>query len=152
MKSLAAVVVAAWLGVMGGFSFLAAPAAFGTLEREAAGRFVAAVFPRYYLVGVVLGLVALGGLVGHWLSAGARSGDWLPAALVLSMLALSLYAWLAVLPAAHAAREAMRRAPADPASADARSFARLHRLSAILNGLAMLAGVAVVALHVGRRP
>jgi hypothetical protein len=152
MKSLSAIAVGVWLGVMGFFSFVAAPAAFGTLEREAAGRFVAAVFPRYYAVGVGLGLLALAGLIAQGLSAAGRPGDWLPVALVLAMLMLSLYAWLVVLPAAHAAREAMRPPALDAGSANAQSFARLHRLSAILNGLVMLGGVAVVVLHAARRP
>jgi hypothetical protein len=68
------------------------------------------------------------------------------------MLILSLYAWLVVLPAAHAAREATRQGPVAPGSANAQSFARLHRLSTILNGLVMLAGVAVVVLQTARRP
>ena len=55
MRSVAAVAVALWLGVMGCFAFVVAPAAFAALDRDAAGRFVGAVFPRYYLIGAVLG-------------------------------------------------------------------------------------------------
>ena len=36
---------------MGFFAFVVAPAAFSTLDRDAAGRFVGAVFPKYYAVG-----------------------------------------------------------------------------------------------------
>ncbi len=68
------------------------------------------------------------------------------------MLALSLYAWLVVLPAAQAAREAMRQAPPGVASVEALSFARLHRLSTVLNGAVILAGVIFVALQAARRP
>jgi hypothetical protein len=150
MRSLTAIAVSAWLGVMGFFAFVAAPAAFGALEREAAGRFVAAVFPRYYLLGVILGGLALVGLAAPPLLGGGRPG-WLPVALVLAMVALTLYAWLAVLPAAQAAREAMRLAPDGPASSEALTFARLHRLSTMLNAAVMLAGVAVVVLEAARR-
>jgi uncharacterized membrane protein len=152
MRNLAEIAVTLWLGAMAFFAFVAAPAAFATLEREAAGRFVGAVFPRYYAIGLALGLVALTGLGGRRLFAGGRPWDWLPILLVLVMLVLTLYAWAVVLPAAHAAREAMRRGPAPAAPAEVERFSRLHRRSAILNGAVMLAGVAFVALQAARRP
>jgi len=70
--------------------------------------------------------------------------------LVLVMLVTTLYAWLVVLPAAHAAREAARQV-VGAASAEAMAFARLHRLSGMLNGVAMLAGaLCLVALGIRR--
>jgi nitrate reductase gamma subunit len=152
MRSLAGIAVALWLGVMGFFAFVVAPAAFTALDREAAGRFVGAVFPRYYVVGAVLGSCALVALIAQRLRDDSRHGDWLLGALVLAMLALTLYAWLAVLPAAQAAKEAMRRASSGPGEVEALSFSRLHRLSTILNGAVMLAGTAFVVLDVVRRP
>jgi uncharacterized membrane protein len=153
MRWLAAGAVLLWLGIMAFFAGVVAPAAFGTLDREAAGRFVGAVFPRYYAVGVALGCVALGGLVTRGLLGRGRPGEWLPLLLVVVMLATTLYAWLVVLPAAHAAREVLRQAaPATgAASAEAMAFARLHRLSGILNGVTMLAGaLCLVVLGVRR--
>jgi uncharacterized membrane protein len=134
---------------MGFFAFVVAPAAFTTLEREAAGRFVSAVFPRYYTIGLALGLAALAGLGARMFGGGWRSLDWLPVGLVLLMLALTLYAGAVVLPAAHAAREAMRQAGMDPAAAA--GFARLHRLSGILNVIVMISGVLVLVLEMARR-
>jgi uncharacterized membrane protein len=143
MRVLPAAAVLLWLGMMGFFAGIVAPAAFATLDREAAGRFVSAVFPRYYAIGVALGGLALAGLVVRAGLGRGRAWDWVPLVLVIVMLATTLYAWLAVLPAAHAAREALRQAaPApDAVSAEALAFARLHRLSGLLNGAAMLAGV-----------
>ena len=109
-----------WLGVMGFFAFVVAPAAFTALDREAAGRFVGAVFPRYYLVGAVLGGCALVGPLRPAPASTARQGDWLGGALVLAMLALTLYAWLVVLPAAQAARQAMRHASSGAGGASKR--------------------------------
>jgi len=134
---------------MGFLAFVAAPAAFGVLEREAAGRFVGAVFPRYYALGLALGLAALFGLGLRWLGGGMRGADWLTTGLVLLMLALTLYAGAVVLPAAHAAREALRAPAAGPPAAAA--FARLHRLSATLNGVVMVSGIFVVVLEMFRR-
>jgi len=151
MKIVAAAAVLAWLSVMVFFAAVVAPAAFTTLEREAAGRFVSAVFPRYYVVGTALGAVALAALVLRGTLGGHRSTDWLSLALVLVMLAATLYAWVVVLPAAHAAREAARQAAPAAASPEAMAFARLHRLSTILNGAAMLAGMLVLVVMGVRR-
>jgi hypothetical protein len=127
---------------MGFFAAVVAPAAFTTLDREAAGRFVSAVFPRYYAVGAALGALALVALLARILL-GRGYPTWVALALVLVMLGSTLYAWLVVLPAAHAAREALRLAAAAPGavSTETLAFARLHRLSSVLNGVSMLAGV-----------
>ena len=148
MRSLASVAVSLWLGAMAFFAFVVAPAAFATLEREAAGRLVTAIFVRYYLAGTVLGVLALAGCVGSGMLRGWRGLDWLPLVLVVLMLALTLYAWAVVLPAAHAVREA--GAGASPAEAG--RFARLHRLSSVLNGTVMIAGVALLVVEVIRKP
>lgn len=146
MRSLPGLAVSFWLGAMVFFAFFVAPAAFATLEREAAGRFVTAIFPRYYQAGVVLGILALAGCLAR----NRHGWDWLPLGLVVLMLALTVYAWLVVLPAAHAARDAMHRA--EPTSEEALRFARLHRLSGLLNGAVMLAGVVVLVMEVTRQP
>ncbi len=152
MRSLPGVAASLWLGAMAFFAFVVAPAAFATLEREAAGRFVTAILPRYYLMGIALGLFALAGCAGRGMLRGWRAWDWLPLGLVLLMLALTWYAWAVVLPAAHAAREAMREAGAGARPAETRQFARLHRLSSVLNGAVMIAGMALLVVEVIRKP
>jgi uncharacterized membrane protein len=143
MKLLSAAAIVLWLGVMGFFAAVVAPAAFATLDREAAGRFVGAVFPRYYAVGAGLGALALAALLARMALGRGRAGDWIPLLLVAVMLGSTLYAWLVVLPAAHAAREALRQAAPAPGalSSEGLAFARLHRLSSALNGVSMLAGI-----------
>jgi hypothetical protein len=151
MRLLPAAAVLVWLAMMAFFAAVVAPAAFATLDREAAGRFVSAIFPRYYGVGAALGGLALAAFVARTLSGRGRPGDWLPLLLLLVMLAATLYAWLVVLPAGHAAREALRTAAPAAASSPAMAFARFHRLSGILNGVTMLTGVLVlIALGVRR--
>lgn len=153
MRLLPAAAVLLWLGVMAFFAGIVAPAAFATLDREAAGRFVSAVFPRYYGLGAALGGLALAALMARLLLGRGRPGEWLPLLLLLVMLATTLYAWLVVLPAAHAAREALRQAaPVTGAvSPEAITFARIHRLSGVLNGVTMLAGVLFLAVLGVRR-
>jgi len=142
MRLIPGAIVLVWLAVMAFFAFLVAPAAFASLDRDAAGRFVSVMFPRYYAVGTALGLVALCAVAARWLGAGRPVEGWVGLGLVALMLVLTLYSWLVVLPAAHAAREAVRQAAAAGAlSTEALAFTRLHRLSGFLNGAVMAAGV-----------
>ena len=143
MRIMAAGAIVCWLGVMAFFGAVIAPAAFTTLDREAAGRFVSAVFPRYYAVGAALGGLALLALLVRLLLRDDRSGGWVSLLLVALMLASTLYAWLVVLPAAHAAREALHRTSAatGAVSTESVAFTRLHRLSSVLNGVSLLAGI-----------
>jgi len=143
MRIVAAGAIVCWLGVMAFFGAVIAPAAFTTLDREAAGRFVSAVFPRYYAVGAALGGLALLALLVRLLLRDDRSGGWVSLLLVALMLASTLYAWLVVLPAAHAAREALHQtgAAAGAVSTESLAFTRLHRLSSVLNGVSLLAGI-----------
>jgi len=125
------------------FGAVIAPAAFSTLDRDTAGRFVSAVFPRYYAVGAALGGLALLALLVRLLLRDDRSGGWVSLLLVALMLASTLYAWLVVLPAAHAAREALHQtgAATGAVSIESLAFTRLHRLSSVLNGVSLLAGI-----------
>ncbi|HMB84760.1 MAG TPA: DUF4149 domain-containing protein [Methylomirabilota bacterium] len=143
MRIMAAGAIVCWLGVMAFFGAVIAPAAFTTLDREAAGRFVSAVFPRYYAVGAALGGLALLALLVRLLLRDDRSGGWVSLLLVALMLASTLYAWLVVLPAAHAAREALHQtgAATGAVSIESLAFTRLHRLSSVLNGVSLLAGI-----------
>ena len=143
MRIMAAGAIVCWLGVMAFFGTVIAPAAFTTLDREAAGRFVSAVFPRYYAVGAGLGALALLALLARLLLRDGRAGGWLSLLLVAVMLASTLYAWLVVLPAAHAAREALHQTGAATGAVSTESlvFTRLHRLSSVLNGVSLLAGI-----------
>ena len=140
---MAAGAIVCWLGVMAFFGAVIAPAAFTTLDREAAGRFVSAVFPRYYAVGAALGGLAVLALLVRLLLRDDRSGGWLSLLLVALMLASTLYGWLVVLPAAHAAREALHQtgAATGAVSTESLAFTRLHRLSSVLNGVSLLAGI-----------
>lgn len=143
MRIMAAGAIVCWLGVMAFFGAVIAPAAFTTLDREAAGRFVSAVFPRYYAVGAALGGLALLALLVRLLLRDDRSGGLVSLLLVALMLASTLYAWLVVLPAAHAAREALHQtgAATGAVSTESLAFTRLHRLSSVLNGVSLLAGI-----------
>lgn len=135
LKLLTIVSVSLWLGAIFFFSAFVAPAAFSVLERESAGRLVSAVFPKYYLFGLVLGVIALGGIVGRALGPG-REVPWGPFVLLLLMLGMNAFTLLVLLPRLQELR------PATPGGS--LTFARLHLLSVILNVTTMLAGLTLV--------
>lgn len=152
LKVLTLSCVSIWVGAMAFFSLIVAPAAFSVLDRESAGHLVTTVFPRYYVFGLVLGVLALAGLVGQLAARAAVEGLWGSLALVLLMLILTSYALLVLLPQSEAARAAMRAAGALRGSAapEALAFARLHRWAVVLNGLTLLAGLALVLVEAVR--
>ena len=129
MAELAAALAAASIGAMIFFSGFIAPTAFRALPAESAGAFVRTLFPNYFLVnglaGVVASLLALPSYASAFLLVGG-------AALVTLRIL--------VVPAVNEARDAMT---AGDALAKA-TFARWHRASVVVN----LAAIALYALAV----
>ena len=121
------------LGSMVFFAAVAAPAVFAFLPEDMRGLFLRGIFPRYTAWGIAVAAIA---------AALAFPADMLSAA----VLGLVAGAFLAVrqglLPRINQARDA-RAAGDEGAKAD---FARLHRLSVLINLAQMLALVAVIFL------
>jgi hypothetical protein len=135
--------VAAWLGIMAFFSFAVAPIAFALVERAAAGRGVAAILPRYYATGLGLCAVALVACVALTVSGrDGRARHLVAAALCALMLATLGWTAAVVTPAAEDARRAR----------DDVRFARAHRASVQLNGLAMILALGVLVAEAISRP
>lgn len=114
-----------WLGSIVFFSFVGAPTTFAVLPREEAGRVVRAVFPRYYDLGLALGVLAV--------AAAAVRGLWW--GFPVALLALVAAAAVAVGLFAYARWVLLPRM--DRADDDA--FARYHRRAVVANGAAMVA-------------
>lgn len=147
MRQLTIVAVALWLGALGTFAFVVAPAAFGALEREAAGRLVAAVLPRCQWAGAGLGLVAIVGVVARR-RRGRRAVDRASLPLLVGMLGLTLYGLLVVLPEADALREvAIAARRGDGPSEASRRFTVVHRTATLMGLAVMVGGVAVIAVE-----
>lgn len=145
LRTLGLVLVAAWVGIMAFFSFVAAPALFGTLDRATAGDLVAGLLPPYYRWGLVLCGAAALALLGSAAGGGAgRRRAGLGAALAAVMVGLLAWALLVTLPEATAARRERH---------DGR-FAAAHRSAVTLNVLTLACGLlllAVVDPRAGRR-
>ncbi len=138
-----------WVGGIVFFSFVGAPSTFQAVPVDMAGKVVAKIFPRYYLLGFVAGLVALATLLGL----ARMAGRWeIPsvatAVLLTAMLGTGLYAGTVVQRQANEVRRGIEsftdRTQAPP---ELRAeFSRLHRLAVILNGVVLVLGIVVVFL------
>lgn len=136
-----------WIGGIVFFSFFTAPALFGVLPRDMAGRVTAVLFPRYYLLGGTCGAIALLTSVWQGWRAPARDrGRRIETLLLLLMLAMTLYAGLGILPETssllsqlHAADDTAGRQAAQ------RRFDDLHRRSVLLNGMVLVCGIGTLA-------
>ncbi|HKV56445.1 MAG TPA: DUF4149 domain-containing protein [Candidatus Binataceae bacterium] len=144
--------IACWLGGMIFFSVLTAPVIFRVLERADAGKLVSGIFPRYYLLGYVAGVIAL--LLAIYFSAVRTPRLWwmLSAVALAIALALTIYAGAVVRPRIDAIHITAEEPNSDPARTA--EFDRLHRLSVALNGgvmvlnlLALLTSSAALSGH-----
>jgi len=155
------IAVAVWVGAIITLSFVVAPVVFSALPRPQAGDLMNQLFPAYYRVGALCGAVALAaGAIQAYI--GRRWGTlrfWLTGLMVVS----TLYAGFVVTPHAQAMRAQLvdETEKAERAKLQ-QAFDRDHRLAVVANGVALLAGVAVLWLagmaerrvshHRGTRP
>jgi hypothetical protein len=127
-------VLGIWLGSIVFFSFVGAPTTFDVLGDDA-GQVVNAIFPKYYVFGAGLGVVAFLAVLVAGLATVfdvARIGLLV---LVAAGIGMDAYARWVLIPK-------MDRAGDD-------AFAQYHKQSVVLNGVTMLAvGVALVLSHV----
>ena len=143
------VALAVWLGETVFFGVVVAPALFGGLEREQAGAVTALIFPGYYTVGYVCGVVLVLTAIALRQRSRPGGGLWLAAAAVAAvMLAACLFAGLVVLPDADALRPRLHD-PTAPASVR-EQFDALHGLAVQLNGAVLIGGLVLAGLIAAR--
>lgn len=58
LEIIADITLGIWLGSIVFFSFVGAPKIFQTLEKKKAGKVVNNIFPNYYLLGIIAGIIA----------------------------------------------------------------------------------------------
>jgi hypothetical protein len=123
-----------WVGSIIFFSFFVAPAVFKTLEREKAGELVGIIFPRYYKVGYVCGVLVL----ATFLLTGVAGLKW--CAWGIMMLG-TVSAGLGVNPRAKILKEKLKDASETEKSDLEARFKTLHSLSVKLNAAVLFAGL-----------
>ncbi len=134
--------LACWLGGMIFFTAIIAPVVFKVLPLADAGKFVAGVFPRYYILGYVAGLISVILAVYFTIERVPRMW-WSFSAIALAVaLGLTIYAGAIVRPQVDAVRSVVEEQ--NPDAARRAEFDRLHRLSVMLNGGVMLLNLAAL--------
>ena len=128
--------LACWLGGMIFFSIFTAPVVFTVLPTSEAGKVVSGIFPRYYILGYVAGIIGVI-LASYFTVVRPARLWWGLAALGLAVaLVLTFYAGGVVRPKVNAIRAVNEEANPDPARKA--EFQRLHRLSVTINGTVMV--------------
>ena len=137
-----------WLGSIIFFSFFTAPVIFTTLARSDAGKVVAVIFPRYYILGYVAGGLALviaiyftivsRGTRGIYFTFISRGRAWWAVSVVAIAIAVgcTFYAGMVVRPRVDAIRSVSEEQNPDPARKA--EFDYLHQLSVMLNGAVLM--------------
>ena len=123
-----------WIGSIIFFSFFVAPVVFKTLERDKAGEVVGIIFPHYYMIGYVSGVLVLMALLLNG-PAGLKWCAW------GVMMLGTAYAGLVVNPKAKTLKEQLKDYPEAEKSTLEVRFKTLHSLSVKLNGAVLVAGL-----------
>jgi len=134
----------AWVGSILFFSFGVAPLIFTALGEESGGKFVRAMFPRYYAWGLMCGAIALPASVAAPLSFPEYRGPavGIQSLVIVACILVTLYAGNSLTPAINAARDAGLEGQA--------RFERLHRRSVWLSMIVLLAGIGLLISFANR--
>lgn len=137
--------LSAWVGGIAFFSFGVAPIIFRVLGPEAGGKFVRALFPRYYAWVATAGAIALPAVVCGPLTYETLRGPavGVQALLVLVGTLIMLYCGNSLTPAINRARDA--------GPDQARRFDALHKRSVLLNGVVLVIGVGLLVFFAIRQ-
>jgi uncharacterized membrane protein len=129
-----------WLGGMAFFSFIVAPSIFSALPTETAGNVVAAIFPKYWLIGYVCSGIILITLIV--LGFFEKTFPVIRILIVVLMAVTTLYAGVVVGGKAREIKSHIRviEDGAEKTLLMAK-FRTLHRRSVTLNSIVMILGI-----------
>lgn len=134
-----------WIGGIVFFSFFTAPSLFHSLPPEFAGKAVGAIFPKYYPLGYISGIVAFLCLIVTGFKTGSWS--WAKMLLIVFMVFMTVTNGLVTHPKARALKEEMLSPQSQTELVHLKeTFDRIHRWSVINNGIVLLCGLVVIFL------
>lgn len=135
--------VVIWVGSLIFFTAFAAPSIFKALPREMAGEVVSRIFPKYWAIGYVAGILSLASLLA--ISFIEKGFPVVRVLLLALMTTLTFYSGLVITPQAQAVKAQMKVVE-EPAKVEAlrNDFRQIHMKSYALNVLVIVAGVAFV--------
>ncbi len=142
LKSLYLYAVSLWVGTLFFFTAVGAPLAFKVLSKEEAGKYTGAVFPRYFGLGYILGLLSL---VSFYLL--TKDNMTLISSvnlfLLLIMNLLNFLNGFFIVPRAGILKAEFYRSN-DRSFYD--RFLKLHAVSMALNGITVVLGLMVIGI------
>ena len=121
------VLVSVWIGSIIFFSSIIAPTVFKSLDEKSAGLFLRAFFPKYYVFGIIIGVLAI--------MIDIKSHDNLAFLLIGSMIVLSFIS-RGLIPMINNAR--------DMGDTSKDKFKKLHTFSVVLNVVTLLIGLVYI--------
>ncbi len=142
LKSLYLYAVSLWVGALFFFTAIGAPLAFKVLKKEEAGRYTGAVFPKYFGIGYVFGVLAL---ISFYLLTRENMTliSSINIAILLLMNLLNFINGLLIVPKAGILKAEFYRSN-DRSYYD--KFLKLHAISMALNGITVILGLMVIGI------
>jgi hypothetical protein len=125
-----------WLGGMVFFTAIVAPVVFKVLPIAEAGKLVSGIFPRFYILGYIAGVIGVVLAIYFAVERPPRLWWSLSAVALAAALGLTLYTGAIVRPQVDALRSVVEEQNPDPVRRA--EFDRLHHLSVMLSGGVML--------------
>lgn len=151
IKSLHNLSVVFWLGSIFFFSFFAAPSIFKVLPRNLAGDVVSDIFNKYYYVSYICGVIAL---ITAYISINKgyiekNSLNLLGAVLIIIMLGMSVVSGTYLRNKVADVKQEIRQTEktSDKFEVLNKNFRKLHGISAGINILVFIFGIAVVVIN-----
>ncbi len=144
--SLYTLILSLWVGGIAIFTFIVTPAIFRSFDRDLAGSIVGKLFPGYFFYLLVLSALAF---IVFFAVAGDQSKPVARLSFFLLVIALIINAYVAFKLHPDTVRVKQQIASFERESADSparRQFARLHAVSASLNMLLFVDGIALLVI------
>jgi hypothetical protein len=134
--------IAFWVGGAALFTFILTPTLFKSFDRDTAGTIVGILFPGYFKVGLICGVLALGCLLF------TREKRWLASSVIIvAMLVVTSLQAFVIEPKAAAIKKEIPSFVTTPADHPMRQkFRKLHGISAVSNLGVIGGGIALIIL------
>ena len=123
------ILVSIWSGVIIFFSAVVAPTVFKSLEEREAGVFLRAFFPKYYIFGIVLGILSLVILM-------LMPVNVMLTYAIVAMTLLTILGRMSI-PIINNARD----------SGDEAGFKKYHLISVMMNVITLIIGVVILGVY-----
>lgn len=135
--------IVVWVGALIFFTFFVAPSIFKILPKDMAGALVGSIFPKYWAIGYISGILSLSTLIAiSFIEKG------FPAARLFLLTVMTVVTFYAGLAVATKARElkAQAKVVEDPVKKESieKEFKKIHFKSSALNMLVLLTGLGLV--------